>query len=271
MINSKLQALKDLLNEYGSIAVAFSGGVDSTLLLKVAKEVLGDNCMAITVRSSTFSSDEYSEAVDFIEEIGVKYEILKSNEFEIEEFRNNIPERCYFCKREIFSNILKVANNNGIKYVADGSNMDDLNDYRPGMKALKELNIVSPLKQVGLTKAEIRELSKEYGLKTWDKPVFACLASRIPYGEEITREKLARIEKAEKILRQEGFKQIRVRHHGDLARIEVLPCDRVKFFDTDFMDRIADQFKSIGYAYTALDLTGYRTGSMNETLQGEKS
>jgi len=185
---------------------------------------------------------------------------------EIEGFTNNPPNRCYLCKYELFSKIKKVAGKYHKQYIAEGSNIDDLNDYRPGMQAIKELGIISPLKDVGFGKDVIRKLSNQMGLPTWDKQSFACLASRFPYGEKITKEKLAMVDKAEQYLLDLGFKQVRVRHHGDTARIEVAEDERLKFFDLELMDNVFKQFQEIGFAYTALDLKGYRTGSMNEVI-----
>ena len=248
------------------MAVAFSGGVDSTFLLKVAHDVLGDNAIAVTARSSTYPEREFKEAVNFAAQNNIEHVVIVSEELEIEGFSENPVDRCYFCKRELFSKIAGIAKEKGIKFVADGSNVDDLGDYRPGLKAVAELGVVSPLREAGMTKEDIRALSKEMGLATWDKPAFACLSSRFPYGQKITKEKLEMVDKAEQYLLDLGFKQVRVRHHGDVARIEVAAHERRKFFDEQLMDRISGEFKKIGFTYTALDLKGYRTGSMNETL-----
>lgn len=265
-LGQKLVDLQNLISSMESIAVAFSGGVDSTFLLKLAQEVLGDRVVAVTARSSTFPAREYREAVDFVNNAGIKHFIIETEELDIEGFADNPPNRCYLCKRELFQQIIEVAHRNQIRFVADGSNVDDIKDYRPGMQALNELGIVSPLREAGMTKEDIRTLSKEMGLPTWNKPAFACLASRIPYGQNINREKLSMIEQAEQYLLDLGFEQVRVRHHGDIARIEVLPRERSKFADGNFMDQVDEQFRRIGFAYTALDLKGYRTGSMNEKI-----
>jgi uncharacterized protein len=190
---------------------------------------------------------------------------------EIEGFTNNPPNRCYLCKYELFSKIKEVAGRHHIRYIAEGSNIDDLGDYRPGMQAIKELGIISPLKDIGIGKDAIRKLSKQMELPTWDKPAFACLASRFPYGVKITRDKLAMVDRAEQYLLNLGFKQVRVRHHGDTARIEVAGAERLKFFDLELMDNIYKQFQKIGFAYTSLDLKGYRTGSMNEVIDTKQS
>jgi uncharacterized protein len=232
--------------------------------------VLGDKVLAITVNSPMYPEREFHEALEYVRSMGVRHIIIPESDIDISSFSYNPPNRCYICKKEIFNNIIRIANDSGIANVADGSNVDDLGDYRPGKKALEELGVISPLKDAGMGKQDIRALSRIMGLPTWDKPAFACLASRFPYGETINCEKLGMVEKAEQFLIDIGFRQVRVRHHGNIARIEVPPEDRPKFFDVDLMDRIYARFKEIGFAYTSLDLKGYRTGSMNETLKGVK-
>ncbi|KNZ70441.1 queuosine synthesis-like protein [Thermincola ferriacetica] len=265
-LTEKLDILKENLRNMESLVVAFSGGVDSTFLLKVAYDELKENVLAVTARSSTYPEREYREAVSFIEKLGARHMVIMPEELDIDGFSKNPVNRCYYCKKELFSKIRDIAMENGIKYIADGSNVDDMGDYRPGIMAVKELEVVSPLREAGMTKEDIRILSKEMNLPTWDKPAFACLSSRFSYGQEITREKLEMVDKAEQFLLDEGFKQVRVRHHGEIARIEVAAGERIKFFNEELMDRVYAEFRKIGFSYTALDLKGYRTGSMNETI-----
>lgn len=269
-LEMKFEKLKDILKKLESAAIAYSGGVDSTFLLKVAYDVLGDNVIAITAKSSTYPEREFNEAVSYIKTIGAKHVVIISEELDIEGFAKNPTNRCYYCKKELFSKIWNVAKEYNLNAVLDGANLDDTGDYRPGMKAAAELKVVSPLKEAGLTKNDIRELSKRMNLPTWNKPAFACLSSRFPYGKEITEPKLKMVEKAEQFLIDMGFRQLRVRHHDDIARIEVAPAERVKFFDTAVMDKIGEYFREIGYKYVTLDLLGYRTGSMNEVLTNDE-
>ncbi|CCC57653.1 ATP-dependent sacrificial sulfur transferase LarE [Caloramator australicus] len=267
ILDQKLEKLHNILKNLRSVAVAYSGGVDSTFLLKVASDVLKDKVIAVTATSSTYPERELNEAKKYANEFGVKHIIIVSEELEIEGFSKNPIDRCYYCKKELFTKIYKVANENGIEYVVDGSNYDDLGDYRPGMIAAKELKVISPLKEAQLTKQDIRELSKKYDLPTWNKPAFACLSSRFPYGHEITEGKLKMVERAEELLLSLGFRQVRVRHHGDIARIEVAKEEREKFFNLKTLDLIGEKLKEIGFTYVTMDLLGYRTGSMNETIK----
>ncbi|MDK2919419.1 MAG: pyridinium-3,5-biscarboxylic acid mononucleotide sulfurtransferase [Candidatus Petromonas sp.] len=266
-LNQKLQKLQEILKELDSAVVAFSGGVDSTFLLKVAHDVLGENVIAVTATSSTYPERELKEAIKYAKEFKVRHEIIESEELDIDGFAKNPTNRCYYCKHELFSKLREVAKQNNIKYVLDGSNYDDIGDFRPGMEAAKELKVISPLKEAKLTKEDIRMLSKNMNVPTWDKPAFACLSSRFPYGQEITAEKLKMVELAEQFLLDMGFKQVRVRHHGEIARIEVSRNEREKFFEADIMDTIGAEFKKIGFTYVTLDILGYRTGSMNEVLK----
>lgn len=269
-LQEKYQLLKDNIKKRGSAAIAFSGGVDSTFLLHVAHEVLGDRLIAVTATSSTYPERELKEAIQYAKDMGAKHIIISSEELDIEGFASNPKNRCYYCKKELFTKIRAVAKENGVDYIFDGSNSDDTGDYRPGMQAARELEVVSPLKEAGLTKAEVRELSKELELPTWDKPAFACLSSRFPYGHQITAPKLKMVEEAEQFLLDLGIRQVRVRHHEEIARIEVSPEERTKFFDADLLDRIGERFKKIGFTYVTLDILGYRTGSMNEVLSSEE-
>jgi uncharacterized protein len=270
-LNEKLDKLKGLLKELKSVVVAYSGGVDSTFLIKVAYDVLGENAVAVTAKSSTYPEREFNEAVKYIKDIGAKHIVIVSEELEIEGFAKNPTNRCYYCKKELFSKIRAIADEHNINAVLDGSNLDDTGDYRPGMQAARELEVVSPLKECGLTKKDIRALSKEMGVPTWSKPSFACLSSRFPYGNEITEPKLKMVEKAEQFLLDNGFVQVRVRHHEEIARIEVAVSEREKFYNAAMMDKVAEEFKKIGYKYVTLDLQGYRTGSMNEVISIAKA
>lgn len=263
----KLNKLKAGLEELGSIAVAYSGGVDSTFLITVAHEVLGDNAIAVTSHDAGMPRNEFGKSVSFCEERGIRQYVLDTDPLELDAYRNNHPDRCYHCKKYIFSSITAEALSHGIANVAEGSNMDDLGDYRPGMKAIAELNILSPLREAGLYKSEIRQLSREMGLPEWDKPAAACLASRFAYGEPITREKLHMVDQAEAILKENGFRQSIVRVHGNMARIEVEPDEISRLAAGDLRKAVYDRIKGLGFDYVTLDLGGYRMGSMNETLQ----
>ncbi len=265
-IEEKYRVLKEYIKSLDSVAVAFSSGVDSTLLLAIAQDVLGEKAVAITAKSSSFPKWEQDEAAEFVKERGIRQIVVETKELELEGFQNNQPDRCYLCKYEIFSNLRRIAAENGLKEVIDGSNLDDLSDYRPGKRAIEELGIKSPLQYAELRKEEIRQLSFHLGLPTWEKPSYACLASRFPYGEKITREKMKRVEEAELFLMKQGFRQVRVRHHGDLARIEVLSEQIPQFLAGSLRSDIYKRLNEIGFTYVSLDLDGYRSGSMNETL-----
>lgn len=260
-IEEKFDNLKKYLRELESVAIAFSSGVDSTFLLKVAHDVLGEKVIAITAVSNLFPQREIEESKNFCEREKIRQIIFNIDPLKIDGFENNPPDRCYICKKNIFAQIKKIAAENKIFHVAEGSNIDDLDDYRPGLKAISELEIKSPLRQTELYKKEIRELSRKLNLPTWDKSSFACLASRFVYGEKITAEKLSRIECAEEFLRKKNFVQFRVRIHENLARIEILPTDFEKILQ--IRDEVVKTFKNYGFDYVSLDLQGYRTGSMN--------
>jgi uncharacterized protein len=262
----KLESLKNNIKTMKSAAVAFSGGVDSSFLLKVAAEVLGNNVIAVTAHSSTYPERELKEAIEFAKSYSVRQRIIVSEELEVEGFEDNPVNRCYLCKNELYEKIGAIATEEGVEYILEGSNYDDLGDFRPGMKAVKEHGVLSPLRDALLTKEEIRLLSKEMGLKTWNKQAFACLSSRFPYGEKITKERLGMIDRAEQFLLDLGFTQVRVRFHKDIARIEVSQEQFEMMLDRKTRERIYEEFKNIGFMYTALDLKGYRTGSMNEGL-----
>jgi uncharacterized protein len=263
----KLLALKAYLNNLNSVAIAFSSGVDSTFLLKVAHDVLGDQVVAVTARSCSFPVRELKEAEEFCRKEGIRHIIVDSEELDIEGFRHNPRNRCYLCKHELFTKIIAIAQENHLAYVAEGSNMDDNGDYRPGLKAVAELHVVSPLRYVGLYKEEIRQLSKELGLTTWNKQSFACLSSRFVYGEEISPEKLSMVDKAEQLLLDMGFTQLRVRIHGTIARIEVGQDEILRLAAPEIRRQVSEALHGLGFSYVTLDMDGYQTGSMNRTLK----
>ncbi len=264
-LKNKLNALRKYIRSLGSLALAFSSGVDSTFLLKIAHEELGDKAIAVTATSCSFPKRESDQAAAFCKANGIKQLTVISEELSIPEFRHNPPNRCYLCKKELFTKIITLAKENGLEYVCEGSNMDDEGDYRPGLKAIAELGVKSPLRECNLYKEEIRTLSKQLGLPTWNKQSFACLASRFAYGEEINEKKLAMVEKAEEALLDLGFKQLRVRIHGEnLTRIEVLPAELEKLLAS--RQEILKALHQAGFAYITMDLQGYRTGAMNEVL-----
>lgn len=265
MINDeKYMELINYLKKMNKVVLAFSGGVDSTFLLKAAKEALGKNIKAVTISAPYIPKWEIKEAEELVKSLGVDHEIIEVPI--IDEIKNNPEDRCYLCKKSLFSMIQCIAKKEGYNYVIDGTNFDDIGDYRPGLKALRELKIKSPLLECRLTKEEIRSLSRKLGLSTWDKPPYACLLTRIPYGHELKLEDFEKIEEAEKYMMSIGFRAVRVRCHGDLARIEVNREDRRGLFDEKILDEISKKLKEIGFKYITMDIEGYRIGSLNETM-----
>lgn len=267
---SKFEELKNRLHEMRKVLVAFSGGVDSSFLLKVAADVLGENVLAVIASSETYPSKERDEAIKLAGKLNVRHTVIQTKELENPDFSSNPPERCYYCKSELFSKLKDIAESESIPYVLDGSNYEDTSDFRPGTKAAEELGIRSPLKEVGLIKDEIRQLSKSIDLPTWNKPSLACLSSRFPYFTEIEPESLKQVAQAEEYLKGLGFNQVRVRHHGQIARVEIYPQEFSKIMDENIREKITKNFKKFGFIYTALDLAGFRSGSMNEPLHIEK-
>ena len=269
-LEEKEASLRAYLAARKPLAVAFSGGVDSTLLLYLAVQACGaENILAVTAATPFFPLRERQEAIDFAKSLGVRHLVVETDEMSIPGFAENPPDRCYLCKKHLFSGMMETAAAAGFPSVCEGSNMDDNGDYRPGLTAIAELGVLSPLRAAGLCKSEIRALSRKYDLPTWSKPSFACLASRFVYGETITKEKLSRVEKAEDFLRDAGFSQVRVRIHGaagDLARIEVSPEDISRFADDTLREAVTAAAKAAGFRYVTLDLQGYRVGAMNEAL-----
>jgi uncharacterized protein len=260
---SKLDALKDLLKTLPGAVVAYSGGVDSTLLAYVAHQVLGERALAVTAVSPTYPENELTEAKAFAEKFGLTFQIVRTNEFEDRDFLANPPDRCYYCKRELFVELKAIADAKGY-VVLDGANADDLSDHRPGHRAAHELGVRSPLMEVGMTKAEIREISKELQLPTWEKPAYACLASRIPYGQTITPEKLGRIDQGEEFLASLGFRSYRLRDHDPVARLEFAKDELDKAWA--LREGISAKLHELGFRYVTIDLDGFRSGSMNEVL-----
>jgi uncharacterized protein len=267
-LSSKVEKLEAILTQMESVLVPYSGGVDSTFLLKVASEVLGTKAIAVTATSELFPPAEVEVARKHAAAFRVEHLTVETNQLEDPAFTSNTPDRCYHCKRKLFSRLAKMAEQRGLKHIADGTNADDEEDLRPGSRAAIEFNAKTPLRDAGLTKEDIRILSRERSLPTWDKPSSPCLATRLPYGVEITRGKLRRIGQAEEFLASLGIGQLRVREHNDVARIEVLRQHMHLLLDDEISRQITDKLKALGYHYVTLDLQGYRMGSMNEPLEG---
>jgi uncharacterized protein len=270
-IDHKLERLRSLLGELGGVVIGYSGGCDSTLLAAVAKEVLGERAVCVLASTETYPPSEEAEALQTAGRLGLNVIRIETAELENEAFAANTPDRCFFCKKELFGKLIAIGKERSIRWVADGANVDDLDDFRPGSRAAAELGVRSPLREAGYTKKEVREAARKLGLPTWDKPSLACLSSRIPYGTRIEPAILHRLDEAESFLKEMGFRQVRVRHHGDIARIEVEPEEIGRLAEPEIRRQVAVKFKELKYLYTTLDLSGYRTGSMNAVLNKRKA
>ncbi|MEX0601920.1 MAG: ATP-dependent sacrificial sulfur transferase LarE [Bacteroidota bacterium] len=270
LLTTKYESLKAILREMESVAIGFSGGIDSTLLIRVATGILGDRALAVIGKSETYPTREFEEAITLAGQFGSRYRVVATEETDDVKFRENPPNRCYFCKTELFGKLELIAREEDIRWIADGTITDDLGDFRPGMLAKSENNVRSPLLEAGFSKLDVRTLARELGIPTWDKPSFACLASRFPYGLGITKENLMKIDAAETFLRDLGFRTFRVRHHDDrTVRLELGPEEFRIMVEPGFRARVVEELKNLGYVYVTLDLQGYRTGSMNEVLPAE--
>ena len=270
-IDFKLERLRSLLTDMGGVVIGYSGGVDSTMLAAVAKEVLKDRALCVLASSETYPQAEVEEALETAGKLGLSVIRIDTDELKNEAFAVNTPDRCYFCKTELFGKLIAIGRDHGIRWVADGANVDDLDDYRPGSRAAAQLGVRSPLREAGFTKKEIREVSHRMGLPTWNKPSFACLSSRIPYGTRIEPDILRRLDEAERFIKALGFRQLRVRHHGQIARIEVDPEEITRLASPEIRQRVMEKLRELGYLYITLDLHGYQMGSMNAVLNPNAS
>jgi len=268
-LDAKLERLHCLLTDMGGVVIGYSGGVDSTMLAAVAKKILGDRALCVLASSETYPASEVREALETAAKLGIDVIRIDTDELKNEAFAANTPDRCFFCKTELFGKLIDIGKGRGIQWVADGANLDDLDDYRPGSRAAAQLGVRSPLREAGLTKNDIRELSRRMDLPTWNKPSFACLSSRIPYGTRIEPDVLLRLEAAERFMKELGFRQVRVRHHGDIARIEVEQEEIVRVASPEIRKKVTERFKELKYLYITLDFGGYRMGSMNAVFNRE--